>query len=66
MPNKVKICQFKRYYLPVLTYGAGTCTWTKTEIGRLTAAEMRLLRSIERKPKISNEKWPIKIEIILS
>jgi hypothetical protein len=32
-------------YMPILTYGAETRTWTRADINRLMAAEMRFLRS---------------------
>jgi hypothetical protein len=32
---KGKICLFKNYYMPILTYGAET--WTMANINRLTA-----------------------------
>jgi hypothetical protein len=41
---------FKSYYMPILTYGAEIRTWTEAD-SNLTAAEMRLLRSIEGKTK---------------
>jgi hypothetical protein len=39
-----KMCIFK-CYMPLLTYAAETWTWTKADISRLMAAEMRFLRS---------------------
>jgi hypothetical protein len=37
--------------MPIVTYGAETWIWTKADISRLTAVEMRFLRNTERKPK---------------
>jgi hypothetical protein len=37
--------------MPILKYEAETWTWTKADISRLTAAEMRFLRRIEGKKK---------------
>jgi hypothetical protein len=37
--------------MPILTHGAETWAWAKADISRLIAAEMRFLRSIDRKPK---------------
>jgi hypothetical protein len=48
-PKKGKICLFKSYCMPILTYGAETWTWTKASINRLVAAEMGFLRSVEGK-----------------
>jgi hypothetical protein len=58
MAKKEEICVFKSYYMPILMYGAET--WIKADINRITAAEKRLLRSIEGKTKrdrIRNEKF---------
>jgi hypothetical protein len=45
------MCLLESYYLPILTYGAETWTWAKTGISRLMAAELRVLGSMEGKPK---------------
>jgi hypothetical protein len=49
MPNKGKICLFKSYYMPILTYGPETRTWTKADISTAMAAKMIFLRHRERK-----------------
>lgn len=41
-----KICLFKNYYMPTLTYGAKTERYEY----KLRATEMRLLRSVMEKP----------------
>jgi hypothetical protein len=41
MPKKKIICLFKNYYMPILTHGTKTWTWTKADICRLMVAEMR-------------------------
>jgi hypothetical protein len=45
-PKKGKICLLKSYKIPTSMYGAETWTWTKADINRLTAAEVRFLRHI--------------------
>jgi hypothetical protein len=51
MPKKEKICPFKSYYMPTLMYGAEIWTWTMADTSRVTAVEMKFLRSIRRKTK---------------
>jgi hypothetical protein len=52
MPKKGKIYQFKSYHMSLLVYRAETWSWTKADINKLMAAEMRFLRSIKgKKPK---------------
>jgi hypothetical protein len=41
MQKAGKMLLFKNYYMPILTYGTDTWTWTKADISRLRAAEMR-------------------------
>jgi hypothetical protein len=48
--KKGEIHLFESLYMPILMYGAETCTWTKADISRLMAVEMRLL-SVEGKTK---------------
>jgi hypothetical protein len=57
-----KICPYESYYVPMLTYRAGTCTWTKADITRLTAAEMGFLKSIEGRTKRERIRSEKKIE----
>jgi hypothetical protein len=58
MPKKGKMCLFKSYCMPILTYGAETWIWTKADISRLMAADMKFLRSIQAKKRerMRNEK----------
>jgi hypothetical protein len=61
MPKKGNICLFKSYYMPILTYGAKIWTCAKAGISRLTAAEMRFIRSMEgntKRERIRNRKKP--------
>jgi hypothetical protein len=48
IPKEGKIYLFKSYYVPILTYGAETCTWTKASISRLMAREMRFIRKNQK------------------
>jgi hypothetical protein len=45
------MCLFKNDYMPILTYGTETWRWKKTNISKLTAAEMRFVRSIRGKTR---------------
>jgi hypothetical protein len=59
MSKKGKVCVFKSYCVPILTYGAEAWTWTKADISRLTAAETQFLRNTEGKTttdRIRNKK----------
>jgi hypothetical protein len=49
MLEKGKLCLFKSFYSPIFTYhyGAELWIWTKADINRLVAAEVRFLRIIE-------------------
>jgi hypothetical protein len=48
---KKGIIQLFRYYMTILTNRAGTWTWTRADISRLMAADMRVLRRTEGKIK---------------
>jgi hypothetical protein len=67
MSKAEKMSLLKNYYMTILTYGAETWAWTKENISRPTAAEMRILRSTEGKAKneiIRNKKSRDNLNII--
>ena len=58
IPVKAKIMIYKSYYLPILTYGSECWTWTKKDLSRLQATEMRFLRGVldkTRRDRIRND-----------
>jgi hypothetical protein len=40
MPEKGRMCLFKSYYMPILTYGPESQTCSKVNISRLMTTEM--------------------------
>jgi hypothetical protein len=48
---KEEICLLKSYYMSILTHGTEIWTWTKLNISKLMATEMRFLRSTKVKTK---------------
>jgi hypothetical protein len=46
----------KYYCAPILMYGAKSGLWTRADISRPTASEMKLLRSTDGKTKILSKK----------
>jgi hypothetical protein len=55
-----KYAYLKTYYIPILTHGVGTWTWTKAgTVSKLPPEVMRFLENIERNPnrnRIGNKK----------
>ena len=45
-PIKSKMAIYKTYFKPVLTYASDTLTYSKKELNRIQATEMKFLRGI--------------------